>query len=188
MREDRPADKDVIVIDDHPVERDRHILLQAAEAELFDHGRRDRAQVGERGRIFPSVIEDAAVTGAAIDDRAADVLAQLLVAHRRVGAERDEEVERGNARRQLALQDLEHQRHRHRPRPVRYEDDDAFAVERKLLQTLPSEVRHLFLREIAVDDAATDNAHRDEDAAAANVLYSRSIASAVAALSRIRTR
>ncbi len=146
----------MIVVDDHPVERDRHILLQTAEAELFDHGRRDRAQVGERGRILPAVIEDAAVTGAAIDDRAADVLAQLLVAHRRVSAERDEEVERGDARRQLAFQDVEHQGHRHRPRPIRDEDDDAFAVERKLLETLASEVRDFFLREVAVDDAATD--------------------------------
>ncbi len=82
------------------------------------------------------MVEDPAIAGAAVDDRAADVLAQLLVAHRRVRAERDEEVERRDARRQLALEDVEHQRHRHRPRPVRDEDDDAFAVERQVFETL----------------------------------------------------
>ncbi len=54
VREDRPADEDVIVVDDHPIERDRHVLLQTAEAELFDHGRRDCPQRRRTWRDRPS--------------------------------------------------------------------------------------------------------------------------------------
>ena len=60
---------------------------------------------------------------------------------------------------ELALEDVEHQRHRHRPRAVGNEDDDALAVERQAAEALPRQVRHLFRREIAFDDAATDDAH-----------------------------
>ena len=50
------------------------------------------------------MIEDAARAGAAVHDRAPDERAQLRVVHRRMRAERDEIVERGDARSELALE------------------------------------------------------------------------------------
>ena len=159
VRKDRTADEHVVVLDDQPIERDRHVLLQPSEAELLDHAGGDGPQGGERRRVVPPVVENPAIAGAAVDDRAPDEAAELLVAHRRVRAERDEKVERRHARAELALEDLEHQRHRHRPRPVGDEDDDALAVEREAVEPLPREVRHFLWREMPFDDAPSDDAH-----------------------------
>ncbi len=159
VRKDRTADEHVVVLDDQTVEGDRHVLVQPAERELRDHRRRDRAERGKRGRVVPAVVENPPIAGAAVNDRAPEVPTQLLVAHRRVRAEGDEKVERRHARRELALEDVEHQRHRHRACAVGNEDDDALAVERQAAESLPRQVRHFFRREMAFDDAAADDAH-----------------------------
>ena len=178
------------VLDDEPVERDRDVLLQASEAELLDHLRGDGPQRRERRGVVPPVVENPPVSGTAVNDRASDEAAELLVAHRRMRAERDEKVERRDAWAELALEDLEHQRHRHRPRPVGDEDDNALAVEGQTRQPLPREVRHFLRREMSFDDASSDHAHMCrsifsecrrqkycDDVAAAKVLYSSSIIS-----------
>ena len=95
----------------------------------------------------------------AVHDRTSDQPAELRVVHRRVRAERDEEVERGHARPELALERLEHQRHRHRPRAVGDEDEHAPAVERESRKSLAREARDLLGREVAVGEAAADDGH-----------------------------
>ena len=72
VRKDRAADEDVVVFDDQPIERDRHVLLQASEAELLDHRRRDGPQRGERRGVIPPMVEDPAIPGAAVNDSPAD--------------------------------------------------------------------------------------------------------------------
>ena len=60
VREHRPADEDVVVLDDQPVQRDRHVLRAAARRSA----RRSRRagivpSFDERRGIVPAVIEDA---------------------------------------------------------------------------------------------------------------------------------
>ena len=69
----RPADEHVVVLDDEPVERDVDVLLEPAARQLRDLARRNRAELDERGRVVPAMVEDAVPAGAAVDDRAADV-------------------------------------------------------------------------------------------------------------------
>ena len=65
----------------------------------------------------------------AVDDRPAHVRGELRVGHRRMRAERDEIIERGDARAELAFEDVEHHRHRHRARAVGDQREDAPAVD-----------------------------------------------------------
>jgi hypothetical protein len=128
---------------------------------------------------------------AAVDDRPPDQRAQLLVGHRRMGAERDEKIEGRDARPELAIENLEHHRHRHRPRPVGDEVNDALAVDRQPGETLTCHVRDFFGRQEALRDASADHsAHRtaDDVLTAEKFWNSRSMLSAVAAASSISTR
>ena len=75
VRKHRTANQNVVVLDDEPVERDRHVLAQPTAGELRDLARGHRAEVHERRRIVPAVIEDMSSPDAAIPDRPADVSA-----------------------------------------------------------------------------------------------------------------
>ena len=72
VRKHRAADEDVVVFDHQPIERDRHVLLQASEAELLDDRRGDCPQRGERSGVIPPMVEDPAIPGAAVNDSPAD--------------------------------------------------------------------------------------------------------------------
>ena len=128
---DRTANEHVIVFGRQSIERNRHIFAKAAVGQLDDFTSRNRAELGERRGIVPSVIEDASLPGEAILDRVPDERAQLGVAHRRVRAECNEIVERRHARPELALERLEHQRHRHGARAVGNKHQHAAAVDRQ---------------------------------------------------------
>ncbi len=104
VREDGPADEHVVVLDDEPVQRDVDVLFETAAREVRDLARRNRAELDERGRVVPAMIEDVVGAGAAVHDRAAQMARELLVAHRRVRAERDEDIERGGARAEVAVE------------------------------------------------------------------------------------
>src|SRR5437870_3054024 len=93
VRKDRAANEHMIVFDEQTIQRDRHLFVQTALAELRDVVRRNRPERRERGGIVPSMIEDSALTREAIRDRPPDQAAQLRVAHRRVRAERDQIIE-----------------------------------------------------------------------------------------------
>ena len=157
VREDGPADKDVVVFDDEAIERDRDGLIQPSEAELLDRGRRNRPERRKGRRVIPTVIENPSIAGAAVDNRPSDQPAQLLVAHRRVRAECDEKIEGRHARAELALEDVEHQRHRHRAGAIRDEDDHPLTVDRQSLQSLPRQVSDFLRRQIPLDDATSDD-------------------------------
>ena len=65
VREDRPADEDVVVLEGQPVEGHRHVAAQPAAGQLLDLGRRDRPERREARRVVPAVVEDPARAGAA---------------------------------------------------------------------------------------------------------------------------
>ncbi len=159
VREHRTADENVIVLDDQPIQRDRHILLEAPSGDCRDLARRYRPQVGERCRIVPAMVEDARAAAAAVDDRSANQPTERRVVHWRVRTERDEIVECRHARAQLALEYLEHQWHRHRPGPIRNQGDDAPAIERQGGEAVADNARHGRRLEKAFGDPLSDHAH-----------------------------
>ena len=128
----RPADEDVIVVDEQPVERDRNVLLQPASRQLRNLVRGNLPELHERLRIVPPVVENPPLPGKPIDNGLPDVATELLVGHRRVGAERHQIVQRGHARPELVLDDLIQQGHRHRPGAIRNQDEQPLAVHRQL--------------------------------------------------------
>jgi len=103
------------------------------------------------------MVEDPALPRLSVDDGLADMAAQLRIGHRRVGAERHQEVERRDALAELALEGLEHQRHRHRAGAVRYQDQDTPAVDRKPGQPFTGQPRDVLAGEIAVGHAVADH-------------------------------
>ncbi len=158
VRKHRTADQDVVVLGDQAIERDRHVLPQTSAGQIRDLGGRNRAEVGERGRIVPAMIEDPMLAGPAVDDRRAEMVRQLLVGHRRVRAERDEKVERRHARTEFA-----HERRRTRAasassacRPARARARGGRP--RATRQSVAERVRELRGAEISRGNAVTNDA------------------------------
>ena len=78
VREDRADDQRDIVLDDRPIEPYVDLLVQESARDLADPLRADRAEVDERLRLPPFVVED--VVGAA------EMGGQLVRRHLRMGA------------------------------------------------------------------------------------------------------
>ncbi len=157
VRKHRAADQDVVVLDQQPVERDLDRLVEPPAGQLAHVVGGNLAQLHERGRIVPAMVEDPPVPHHALDHGPADVPGELLVAHRRVRAECDEEVQRPHAGSELALEGLEHERHRHGPGAVGNQHQHAPTVERQPRQSLLRQARDLSVREVALGDAVSDH-------------------------------
>ena len=132
VREDGPADDHVVVLERQLVERDRHVAAQPAAGELLDLGapgssRASRSSPGSSQRW----LKTRRAPARPFTTVAPDELRELRVAHRRVRAEGDQEVERGRARAQRLVEHVEEERHRHRARAVGDEHQHAPAVERQ---------------------------------------------------------
>ena len=54
VRKHRSADEHVVVLDDEPVERDRHVLAEPAAGELGDLGRRESSRGARTSPDRPS--------------------------------------------------------------------------------------------------------------------------------------
>ena len=122
--------------------------------------RRNRAELDECGRVVPAMIEDVVRAGAAVHDRTAQMARELLVAHRRVRAERDEDVEGRCPGADRLFEEVEHGRHRHGARAVRDDDENALAVERQACQTVPHDRPEGRRRQHPQVEFVADDAHR----------------------------
>ena len=128
--------------------------------ELDDVARGDRAERDERGRVVPAMIEDPPRRrrGRSITGRPTRRLscASLIGECVPSATRKSSAATRGPSSR---VEDLEHQRHRHRARAVRDEDQHALAVERQPRQTLTNDMDELLGSEAAVFETATDDVH-----------------------------
>ena len=147
----------MVVFGREPIERDRHLLAETATREIGNLAGGNGPELRVRGRIIPSMVEDAPRTRAPAHDRLADEGAELGVVHRRVRAERDEIIERRDARPELPLEQLEHHRHRHRPRAVRDDDEHPAPVDWHRSQPFARDGVQLLAAQIAFDDALPDS-------------------------------
>ncbi len=159
VRKHRPADKYVVVLGGQTVQRNRHVLIEASAGDIGNVARRDRPEACVCGGVVPTVIEDAARAGAAIDHRPPDVRSQLRVVHGRVRAERDEKIERRDARTELAFDQLEHQRHRHRPRAVWNNHEHPASVDGQRAEPVARNGIELVRAQIAVRHALANRSH-----------------------------
>ena len=157
MREDRTADEHVVVLDQEPVQRNRDRFIEPPAGEIAHGVGGDVPQLDEGGWIVPPVIEDPSFARHAIDHGVTHMPGELRVAHRRVGSERHQEIQRRHTLAELTLEGLEHERHRHRPGAVRDEHQDTPPVERKPGQPLPGQPPDFLGGEIALGHAVADH-------------------------------
>ena len=154
VREHRPADHELVVVEDTLVQRHADRLLETSAGERADLLGGDLADLRERRRIAPFVVEDARLAGAAVDDRNADMTRELRVGHRLVRAERDEEIERLRATAERLADQREHPRHRHRARAVRNDEQHALAVECERREAGVNDVARLIVGQEPVGESS----------------------------------
>ncbi len=160
VRERRPDDQDVVAIRQPPVDLDRHLEGVAALAQAVHLLGRKGAEGGQLGGLIPRVVIDADFSKplAAVLLGEFDEFQDPLLAHRRMCAEGDEEVDLGGARLQeQAAQRPEHQAHGGRARRVGDEHQDALAAKVQPLDGLLAEVAHFHVRKDAFFMAAADD-------------------------------
>ena len=128
VREHRPADQQVIVLQHQAVQPHRHLHAQLAARQRQHLVFADRAQGGQRVRIVPGVVQHphGGILGRLLRHRQADQLAQRLFRHRRMGAQRHQVVQALDPRQDVLGHQAEEQRQRHRPRGIG--DDDQHAL------------------------------------------------------------
>ena len=105
VREDRAEDQREVVVDDGAVDADVRGVLQHPVRQLGDPLGADRADLGERRRLPPRVVEHGRA-GEAVGERAglvAQVRAERRLRHLGVRAERDEHGQLGDAPVQRAV-------------------------------------------------------------------------------------
>ena len=139
--EDRPADQELIVLQDQPVEPHRYVQREPALAERLHLGGRQDTQCDEGPRQVPAVVEDAGVwecggvgvwagwIGPPVAHLHADQLAQRRVVHRLVGTQRDQVIQRGHLISQQLVEQAEEERHWRSASVVG--DDDQHALARQ---------------------------------------------------------
>ena len=156
VRKHRPANEQLIVIENQAVEFYGNFLREQAAGDLLDFIRGNRAELHECIGILPVMIENVAAARHAVDDRAADEFAQMRVVHRRVRAQRHEIIEGLHAGAERFLESVKHQRHRHAARAVRNQNEDAFSVERKRGERFGDEFARVVARQIRVGGSDSD--------------------------------
>jgi hypothetical protein len=152
MGEHRPADDEMVVIIDEPIEPDRHILGHHPTGELADLSRGDRADMGEVRRVAPIVVVDAPLAGASIDHLFLQQSAQVGVRHRLMGSQRNQVIHGSGARLQEFLEQASHQWHGHAACAIGDQDEHPLAVHRKRIQGLAHKLARLVFRETAIGE------------------------------------
>ena len=127
MREHRSDDDELVVIENPPVDLHRHIHREKPAGKFANLTGRYRADVLQRSRIVPLVIEevDPGVGSAPLLKRDLEPLANGFLAHRLVRAQRDQDVDGLRRPLELLVEGLEHQAHRCRARAVRDNEQNA---------------------------------------------------------------
>src|SRR5207248_2107613 len=94
MGEDWAEDYQLIVVEDGPVDSDLHIHLKETIGQSGDFSGFDSANVSERGRIVPCMVEEAHAAKFAVSLFGCDLQAILdrLLAHRRMRAQGDHDI------------------------------------------------------------------------------------------------
>src|SRR5579859_3421260 len=152
----RPANNDVVIVEDQFIESDRHILRHLAIGYFCYLGGGDAAEVGKGSRVFPVMIKNVGVAGLTVDHSVAHEFAELLVAHGRVRAQRNQIIQDLHTWPQYFLEKRKHQRHGHGSRAVRNKDDHAFAIEFPRLERLGNDLAHIVSGEVRIFLSSTD--------------------------------
>ena len=144
VREDRPADDELIVIVNQLVDRDIHFLSQQAVGDTADLLGGDVADSLQRPGLVPLVVEDAddLVLPLPLRGRDAHQLVDRLTAHGHVGAERDKIIELLDLLRKQFVEELEEERQRRRAGAVGDDDEYAFAGQAGACQPLSQHLPH----------------------------------------------
>lgn len=108
VRKDGADDEDGIVIEEESIDFDRDIHGEEPTAQVVDFCGGDYAEGGEGLRIVPGMVEKAGggVGRPALIEGNFEALADGLLVHGRVGAESDNDVERGGSWVELAVEFL----------------------------------------------------------------------------------
>ena len=130
MREDRPADDELVVVEDARVDLHRHLHGDKPGGQRAGVVEREVADVAQRGFIIPLVIEKAharvsreSLLGGDLQPRANRLLAQRLMR-----AERDHHVEVLHHAADLRMQPGEEHPKRTSPRRIRHDEQDSFVA------------------------------------------------------------
>ena len=103
------------------------------------------------------MIEDVALAALPVRYRPPHQLAQLLVVHERVRAERHQVIQGGHARSQLSLEEVIHQRHGHGARAVGDDDEHALAIHGERAQALLRDAADFLAGQITVRESFSDD-------------------------------
>ncbi len=160
--EDRAAHQHVVVVQQQPVEAHGHALHQQPIAEPADLLGRDDAQVDQRLRIVPGVVEQAhgGVGGGLFFSGDAHQLELGFLAHGRVGAGGDHEIQLAHTPLQQSHDAGEEQRQRKGARAVGDQHQQALAVQRHARQAVHQDRFNFCLVEIAMGQSKTGQGHK----------------------------
>ena len=130
MREHGTDDDDLIIIKEHPVHVHWHVHREQPARKPADLTGRDHADGLQRRGIVPSVIEKTNPPIRVPSFRFRDLQppANGRLAHRLVGAERDEDVEGLGRLTNLPVKRLKEEPHRRGPGPVRDDEQNLFVA------------------------------------------------------------
>ena len=153
VREDRAHDQGEVVLDHRSVEQHRDIHRQPPLGQLGEPGGRDGAEVRERRRVPPLVVEHrhAGVGLLQPPDLVAEVPRQRFLAHRLVGAQGDQRGQPARPAVQSAVDRADQQGERAGPGAVGDQDAHAPAVDIGRRQLLGDEPGDLLGRQHALD-------------------------------------
>ena len=120
VRENRPDDHDVIVVEQLGIDLHRHVHLKQSAAEVADFVGGNDADVFERTGVVPRVIEKLhrSVLAGALVVRDLQPLLNRRLAHGLMRAQRDHDIERRRDTPDLLVDRLKHRPHRRRARGI----------------------------------------------------------------------
>ena len=99
------------------------------------------------------MIEDVALAALPICHRPAHQLAEMLVVHDRVRAERHEVIQGGYARSEVSLEQVIHQRHGHGARAIGNDDEHALAIHGERAQPLLHDLAGFLVGQITIRES-----------------------------------
>ena len=144
-----------------PVDLHAHVLFQQAVRDALDLVGLDRADVLELLRLVPAMVEDAELAELGLALGGGDLQEQVdrLLAHRRMRAERDDEVELRRDRAGRLAHQPEQERQRAGARAVRDEADDLLPAQRRRVNRARENLPHFIFRQRPILEAETVRRH-----------------------------
>jgi len=129
----RPANEQLIIFQDAPIQAHRHIHAQEAVGKRLDPRRRDGAQVLQGLGVIPGMIVDVALAAEAVSNRVADQVRKAGVIERPMGAQRHDIVQRRHPWSQVLGKEIKKAGHGHGARAIGDDDQHSTAIN---LQTI----------------------------------------------------